>query len=53
MSNSVDPDETAHLNLDLCYMQKPIIIACGGERVKMFYFHFIALNELYATFPFD
>ena len=32
MSNSVDPDETSHLNL--CCLQKPIIIACGSERVK-------------------
>ena len=32
MSNSVDLDETAHL--DLCCLQKPIIIACGSERVK-------------------
>ena len=33
MSNSVDLDETAHL--DLCCLQKPItiIIACGSERV--------------------
>ena len=29
MSNSVDPDETAHL--DLCCLQKSIIIACGSE----------------------
>ena len=37
MSNSVDPDETAHYepsHLDLCCLQKPIIIACGSERVK-------------------
>ena len=54
MSNSVDPDETAHWavsfgsmlfakaysfliepsHLDLCCLQKPIIIACGSERVK-------------------
>ena len=37
MSNSVDPDKTAHYepsHLDLCYLQKPIIIACGSERVK-------------------
>ena len=32
MSNSIDPDETAHL--DLCCLQKPIIIACSSERVK-------------------
>ena len=37
MSNSVDPDETAHYepsHLDLRCLQKPIIIACGNERVK-------------------
>ena len=37
MSNSVDPDETAHdepSHLDLCCLQKPIIIACGSERVN-------------------
>ena len=36
MSNSVDPDETAHYepsHLDLCCLQKPIIIACGSERI--------------------
>ena len=36
MSNSVDPDETAHYetsHLYLCYLQKTIIIACGSERV--------------------
>ena len=32
MSNSVDPDEPAHL--DLCCLQKPIMFACGSERVK-------------------
>ena len=37
MSNSVDPDETAHYEpslLDLCCLQKLIIIACGSERIK-------------------
>ena len=37
MSNSVDPDETAHFepfHLDLRCVQKPIIIACGSERVS-------------------
>ena len=37
MSNSVDRDETAHhepSHLDLRCLQKPIIIACGSERVK-------------------
>ena len=41
MSNSVDPDETAHdhdepSHLDLRCLQKPIIIACGCERVKSY-----------------
>ena len=38
MPNSVDPDETAHYepsHLDICCLQKPIIIACGSERVKL------------------
>ena len=37
MWNSVDPDETAHYepsHLDLCCLLKPIIIACGGERLN-------------------
>ena len=37
MSNSVDPDETAHdepSHLDRRCLQKPIIIAYGSERVK-------------------
>ena len=37
MSNSVDPDETAHYepsHLDLRCLQKNIIIAYGSERVK-------------------
>ena len=37
MSNSVDPDETAHdepSHLGLYCLQKPIIIAYGSERVK-------------------
>ena len=35
MSNSVDPDETAHYepsHLDLRCLQQPIIIDCGSER---------------------
>ena len=32
MSNGVDPDES---HLDLCCLQKLIIIACGSERVKL------------------
>ena len=38
MSNSVDPDEMAHYepsHLDLCCLQKSIIMACGSERVKV------------------
>ena len=37
MSNSVDPDETAHdepSHLDLHCLQKPILIAYGSERVN-------------------
>ena len=37
MSDSVDPDEMAHYepsHLDLCCLQKPIIIACASERVN-------------------
>ena len=37
MSNSIDPDETAHYepsHVDLCCFQKPIIIAYGSERIK-------------------
>ena len=54
MSNSVDPDKTAHYepsHLDLRCLQKPIIIASGSERVKreayflaediIFFFYFI------------
>ena len=39
MSNSIGPDETAYYepsHLDLCCLQKPIIIACGSERVKLY-----------------
>ena len=37
MSNSIDPDETAHYepsHLDLRCLQTPIIIAYGSKRVK-------------------
>ena len=40
MSNSVDPDETSHY-LDLHCLQKPIIIACGSERVKFTIYLFL------------
>ena len=38
MSNSIDPDETAHdepSHLDQCCLQKLIIIAYGSERVML------------------
>ena len=38
MSNSLDPDDTVHYEpsyLDLCCLQKPIIIACGKRRVNI------------------
>ena len=41
MSNSVDPDETAHCepsHLDLRCLQKPIIIAYGSDIFKPFSF---------------
>ena len=37
MSNSVDPDETAHYepsHLDLHCLQKPVIIDCGSVRIN-------------------
>ena len=37
MSNSIDPDETAHCepsHLDLCCLQKLINMAYGSERVN-------------------
>ena len=46
MSNSVDPDETAHYepsHLDLRCLQKPVIIAYGSEKVKT---DFMQLNSL-------
>ena len=51
MSNSVDPDETAHYepsHLDLRYLQKPIIIDYGSERVKLnlFIMSFLPLTFL-------
>ena len=39
MSNSVDPDETAHYelsHLDLRFLQKPIVIACESVKRKEF-----------------
>ena len=43
-SNSVDPDyEPSHL--DLCCLQKPIIIACGSERVNCAKNHVCSLNH--------
>ena len=49
MSNSVDPDETAHYelsHLDLRCLQKPIIIACGSEMVKSIQTHYGNTNIL-------
>ena len=46
MSNSVDPDETAHYepsHLDLCSLQRLLIIACGSERVNLKIFNSSAL----------
>ena len=40
MSNSVDPDETAHnepSHLDLCCLQKPTFKASGSERVDTYH----------------
>ena len=50
MSNSVDPDETAlePSHLDLCCLQKPIIIACDSERVKVTEY----VND-YSHFPYE
>ena len=55
MSNSVDPDERAHYepsHLDLCCLQKPIIIACGSERFIQKYYHLWSsfLYNLYILF---
>ena len=54
MSNIVDPDEMAHYDpshLALHCLQKPIVIACGGEKLQrqakfvadniLFFFYFI------------
>ena len=38
MSNSVEPDETAHMSRLIwiyAVLQKPIIIACDSERVNI------------------
>ena len=37
MPNSIDPDEMAHYepsHLDLCCLQKPIVIPYGSERER-------------------
>ena len=39
MSSSEDPDGTAHFepfHQDICCLQKPIITACGSERVNSY-----------------
>ena len=49
MSNSIEPDETAHYepsHLDLCCLQKFIIIAYGSERVKHVYLYNMVTNML-------
>ena len=48
MSNSVDPDETAHFepsHLDLRCLQK-LIIVCGSERVR-----YLDISAIYPTCP--
>ena len=43
MSNSIDPDETAHYepsHQDLRCLQKSIIIAYGSKRVNLIYTFF-------------
>ena len=51
-SSSVDPDMTAHhepSDLDLCCLQKPIIIAYGSERVSYICFTMIFQKRLMRT----
>ena len=50
MSNSADPDETAHYepsHLDLHCLQKPVIIACGNERVTIANMSTVHVRVLY------
>ena len=52
MSNSVDPDETAHdepSHLDLRSLQKPIIDVFGSESVKLNNFTFLLYLLLVMT----
>ena len=59
MSNRVDPDETAHVNL--CCLQKPINIAYGSKRVNADNVNFNQklhsaasdLSALFANYPFE
>ena len=54
MSNSVDPDETAHYkpsHLDLRCLQKPIIIAYGSERVEINAKKAIIFVQTFSLFP--
>ena len=56
MSNSVDPDETAHYepsHLDLCCLQKPILspMAAKELRVKPKMFNLPWLISAYHTYP--
>ena len=43
MSNNVDPDETAHL--DLHCLQSPIIIASVNEGAKELWFDTVEYND--------
>ena len=49
ISNSVDPDEMSHL--DVCYLQKPIIVACGSERVKSSPYFGSDYRHIFKMFP--
>ena len=53
MSNSVDPDETAHYepsHLDLRCLQRPIMIAYGSERANGLYINKVPTAPQKITF---
>ena len=53
MANSIDPDETAYyepFHLDLHYLQKPVIFACGCERVQHVLPSLLFAHELTSEF---
>ena len=53
MSNSIDPDETAHYelsHLDLCCLQKPIIIAYGSTGVNDYILVYTILQIITISF---